>query len=287
MEIKSFFDKDTFTMTYVISDNATRKAAIIDPVYDYDPKASKLTQTSAKKVIQYLRETNLEPLYVLETHAHADHLSSSQVFKEYFPKIKVAINERIMIVQDLFKGVFNFEDSFKADGSQFDQLLKMGESYQIGQLNFRVLATPGHTPACSSFLFDGKSVFTGDALFMPDYGTGRADFPAGSAEDLYKSITTQLYTLPNETRVFVGHDYMPNGRELKYESTIAEQKFSNIRLNAKTTKEEFVSFRNERDAGLDAPRLLLQSVQFNVRAGHFPPAESNGTSYFKIPLRTD
>lgn len=285
MEVKSFFDKDTFTLTYVVSDPATKKAAIIDPVYDYDPKASKLTKTSVEKVIQYLKENNLEPSYVLETHAHADHLSSSQVFKEYFPSLQVAINERITIVQDLFKGVFNFEDSFKADGSQFDQLLKIGESYHIGNLTFKVLPTPGHTPACSSFLFEGNAVFTGDALFMPDFGTGRCDFPAGSAEDLYNSITTQLYSLPDETKVFTGHDYMPNGRELKYESTIGEEKASNIQLRSSTTKEEFVNFRTSRDASLAAPNLLLQSVQFNVRAGHLPPAEANGTHYLKMPLR--
>lgn len=285
MEIKSFFDADTFTLTYVVSDPSTNKAAIIDPVYNYDPKASQLTKTSLKKVIEFLKESGLEPIYVLETHAHADHLSSSQLFKEYFPGIKVAINERITIVQDMFKDVFNMEASFKSDGSQFDQLLKIDADYEIGKLKFKVLPTPGHTPACSSFLFDSGVVFTGDALFMPDYGTGRCDFPAGSAEDLYDSITKQLYVLPDETKVFVGHDYMPNGRELAYESNIGEQKQKNIRLKASTTKEDFVSFRKQRDATLQAPQLLFQSVQFNIRAGKMPPPEENGTSYLKMPLK--
>lgn len=285
MDIKSFFDLETFTLTYVISDPSTKKAAIVDPVFDYDPKTSKLTKKSVTQVVGYLKEASLEPIYVLETHAHADHLTGSQVFKEYFPNLKVAINERITKVQDLFKGVFNFDQSFTADGSQFDQLLKIGETYELGKLKFKVLGTPGHTPACSSFLFEGSAVFTGDALFMPDYGTGRCDFPAGSPEDLYDSITSQLYVLPDETKVFVGHDYLPNGRELAYESSIGEEKKSNIRLTATTTKEQFVTYRKERDASLEAPRLLLQSVQFNIRAGKLPPAESNGTSYLKIPLR--
>jgi len=284
MEIKHFFDPDTNTLSYIVSDPSTQQAAIIDPVLDYDPKASKITRQSVRTMISYLQERKLNPVYVLETHAHADHLSGSQVFKEYFPDVKVAINERIVVVQDLFKSVFNFERDFPSDGSQFDQLLKIGASYEIGNLKFKVLSTPGHTPACTSLFFEGKVVFTGDALFMPDYGTGRCDFPGGSAEDLYDSIVGQLYSLPDSTKVFTGHDYMPNGRELRFESTIGEEKLQNIRLTSNTSKEQFVAYRKERDQQLDAPRLLLQSVQFNIRAGKWPPPETNGVSYFKMPL---
>lgn len=284
MELKAFFDKDTYTMTYVIFDASSKEALIIDPVLDYDPNSSSVSDKSAKEVIGYIKSSGLKPTYVLETHAHADHISSSQILKKHFPGLKVAIGERIKVVQDVFKNVFHLEESFKTDGSQFDRLLSPGEEVELGGFRFKVLPTPGHTPACSSYLFEGM-VFTGDALFMPDYGTGRCDFPAGSAEDLYDSITNQLYTLPDETRVFVGHDYQPNGRELAYETSIGESKQKNIRLTAKTTKEQFVQFRSERDATLSAPRLLLPSIQVNIRAGNFPPAEANGMSYLKMPVR--
>ncbi|MCB0391652.1 MAG: MBL fold metallo-hydrolase [Bdellovibrionales bacterium] len=284
MEIKAFFDQDTYTLTYVVSDPSTSDAVIIDPVLNYDPKASTYSLESVDEVSEYIKNRNLNPHYILETHAHADHLSGSQFLKERFPNSKIAIGEQIVKVQELFKGVFNFGDEFKIDGSQFDELLKCGEKFQAGSLWFKTLPTPGHTPACSSFLTEG-GVFTGDALFMPDYGTGRCDFPAGSAEDLYDSITQQLYTLPNETKVYVGHDYLPNGRSLEFETTIGESKERNIRLKGSTTKDEFVLFRKQRDDELDAPQLLLQSVQTNIRAGQMPPVESNGLSYLKIPIR--
>lgn len=284
MEVKGFFDKDTFTVTYVAYDPQTKDAVIIDPVLDYDPKSSTVNTHSVKEVVEFVKAAGLNPLYVLETHAHADHLSGSQKLKNWFPNIKVGINENIMKVQTEFKKIFNLGDWFRPDGSQFDQLLKIGDEFKAGSLKFKTLPTPGHTPACSSFLADG-AVFTGDALFMPDFGTGRTDFPLGSAKDLYDSISKQLYVLPEETKVFVGHDYMPGGRAPAWESTIGEQKRKNIHLNVETSESDFVHFREGRDAGLPAPKLLLPSVQVNINAGYLPPAEPNGVSYLKIPVR--
>lgn len=285
MNIKAFFEKETFTLTYVVYDEASRQAVIIDPVLDYDPKASKIKTDSVREVVSFITSSNLKPLYVLETHAHADHLSGSQALKEFFPDILVGINENIVKVQKVFKAVFNLKN-LPVDGSQFDRLLKINETYEFGNLKFKVLPTPGHTPACSSFLVGANDcVFTGDALFMPDYGTGRCDFPAGSAEEMFHSVTEVLYKLPDQTRVFVGHDYLPNGRALKYETTIGIEKNENLRLNQKTTREEFVRFRQERDRQLEAPRLLLPSIQANIRAAKLPEPEDNGTRYFKIPIR--
>ncbi|MCB0356471.1 MAG: MBL fold metallo-hydrolase, partial [Bdellovibrionales bacterium] len=276
--------QDTFTLTFVVSDPSTHDAVIIDPVLNYDPKASTYSMDSINEACEYVKGKNLNLHYILETHAHADHLSGSQFIKNNFPKAKIAIAERIIKVQELFKSFFNFGEEFIADGSQFDELLVSGETFKAGSLWFKTLPTPGHTPACSSYLTEG-GVFTGDALFMPDYGTGRCDFPAGSAEDLYNSIMQQLYTLPEDTKVYVGHDYLPNGRSLQFQTTIGESKNSNIRLKSGTTKEEFISYRQKRDAELEAPKLLLQSVQTNIRAGKFSVPESNGTSYLKIPIR--
>ena len=217
-----------------------------------------------------------------KTHAHADHLSSSQIYKEDFPEVKVAVGENIREVQETFKGIYNL-GNLAVDGSQFDQLLKEGEVIEAGTIKFKVINTPGHTPACVSYLVD-DALFTGDAIFMPDYGTGRCDFPGGDAKQLYNSISRKLYELPDSTRVFVGHDYLPNGRELKYESTIGEQKASNIHLTGDTTEEQFVEMREGRDKTLKAPRLLFPSIQVNVQAGSLPDEESNGMSYLKIPL---
>ena len=284
MEIKEFFDPDTFTLTYVVYDSKTKDAVVIDPVLNYDPKASTYSLESVDEVSDFIQKNNLNLHYILETHAHADHLTGSQFIKQKFPRAKVAIGDRITRVQDLFKGFFNLGEDFKPDGSQFDELLVSSERFQAGSLWFKTLSTPGHTPACSCFLTEG-AVFTGDALFMPDYGTGRCDFPAGSAEDLYDSITKQLYTLPDDTKVYVGHDYLPNGRAMQFVSTIGEEKQKNIRLKANTSREEFVNYRKQRDSELDAPKLLLQSVQMNIRAGIMPEPESNGIHYLKIPLR--
>ncbi len=284
IRIQEFFDKATFTLTYVVWDEATRDAVVIDPVLDYEPGSSVVTEESVTKVARFLEESKLVMHYILETHAHADHLSGSQALKSRFPAAKLAIGSRITEVQKVFKPVFDLPDSFATDGSQFDRLLEDGERFTIGSLPVEVRYTPGHTPACASYLI-GDSVFTGDALFMPDYGVGRCDFPAGSAETLYDSVTMKLYTLPESTRVFTGHDYLPNGRPVRFESTIGEEKRSNIHIHAGTTKEAFVKFRTERDRALSAPRLLLPSVQINIDAGHLPPARANNKRYLSIPIK--
>lgn len=284
IEIKHFFDQATSTLTYVVHDPKTLDAIIIDPVWDYDPAASRLSTKSMEQVVAYIQEKKLNPHYVMETHAHADHLSSSQLFKNIFPHIKVVIGERITEVQKVFKPVFNMPKDFNTFGADFDILLKEGSVLEAGSLKIKTLFTPGHTPACASYLIE-DALFTGDAIFMPDSGTGRCDFPAGSAESLYDSVHNKIYNLPDSTRIFVGHDYQPNGRELKFETSVAEQKEKNIQLKAHTSKEEFVEFRTKRDATLSAPKLLLPSIQINIRAGHLPPPEENGMSYLKLPLR--
>lgn len=283
-QIKEFFDKNTWTLTYVVWVENTRDAIVIDPVMDYDPASSKTREDSAIAVIEFLKSKELKPHFILETHAHADHLSGSQILKKVFPTAQIAIGERITKVQEVFKGFFGLPDSFKTDGSQFDRLLKDGEEFQAGAIKIKTLFTPGHTPACASYLIDGN-VFVGDALFMPDYGTGRCDFPAGSAVDLFHSIHGRLYELPDSTKVYTGHDYLPNGRNLKFMATIAEEKKENIQLKAQTSLEEFVQFRTDRDRTLAAPKLLLPSVQVNIDAGHLPEASANGSRYLRIPIR--
>ena len=284
MIIEHFFDDRTFTLTYVVYDEAEGDAIVIDPVLDYDPASGKIFLESMDKLIAYLKEKKLELKMVLETHAHADHLSASHKIKEYFPKAVVAISERIQQVQEKFKPIFNLGDEVRADGSQFDRLLKDEEVIEVGSLKFRVIHTPGHTPACASFLFDG-AVFTGDALFMPDFGTGRCDFPGGSSKELYNSIHNKLYKLPDDTKVYVGHDYMPNGRSLAFVSSIKEEKQSNCNLTDKTPENDFIKMRDERDSKLKAPSLLLPSIQVNINAGHLPNPEDNGKAYLKIPIK--
>ncbi|WP_413578051.1 MBL fold metallo-hydrolase [Bdellovibrio sp. HCB290] len=284
IHIQHFFDSATSTLTYVVHDPETLDAVIIDPVWNYGPGSSKLSTSSMEKVVMYLNEHQLKPHFVMETHAHADHLSSSQLFKNIFPNIRVAIGERITEVQKLFNPVFNITKDFNTFGIHFDVLLKDGEVLNAGSLRVKTLFTPGHTPACSSYLID-DALFTGDAIFMPDSGTGRCDFPAGSAEALFDSITNRIYTLPDSTRIFVCHDYQPEGRDLRFETTVGEEKEKNIQLKGETKKEEFVEFRKARDATLSAPKLLLPSIQINIRAGHLPEPEGNGISYLKLPLR--
>lgn len=282
--VKEFFDRATWTLTYVVFDPSTKDAVILDPVWDYDPASSKMTTDSAEKVLDYIKANKLNVHYILETHAHADHVSGSQILKKKIPGVKIGIGARISDVQKVFKTVFNLDPNFKTDGSQFDLLLEEGKTLKAGSLNIETIYTPGHTPACGTYVI-GDAVFTGDALFMPDYGTGRCDFPAGSASELYSSVHDKIYKLPDQYRVFVGHDYQPNGRPLAFETTIGEEKRKNIQLNAETTRESFVEFRNNRDKKLAAPRLLLPSVQVNIDAGQLPKAEENGTRYLKIPVR--
>lgn len=284
IQVHPFFDKATWTLTYVVFDPKSRDAVVIDPVWDYDPAASALDTTSADQVAQFVAKNQLKVHLILETHAHADHVTGAQILKRHWPHAKIAIGEHIREVQSVFKKVFNLPEDFRTDASQFDLLLTENMPANAGTITIKTLFTPGHTPACSSYLIE-DCVFTGDALFMPDYGTGRCDFPAGSADQLYNSIHEKLYKLPDLTRVFTGHDYQPGGRELQFESTIGEQKAKNIHLNQSTTRKDFVAFRTGRDKGLAAPRLLFPSVQVNIGAGRLPAAEANGTSYLKIPIR--
>lgn len=282
MNIKAFFDPVTYTLTYVVSDPHSSDALIIDPVRDYDPHSGSTADRSNELVAAYLKEEGLRLRAVLETHAHADHLSGSRYFAERY-EVPVGIGARITDVQEVFADLFGLGEGFARDGSQFDLLLQDGQVYEAGSIEVKVIATPGHTPACVSYLI-GDALFTGDALFMPDFGTGRCDFPRGSAEDLYDSVHGRLYELPEQTRVFVGHDYQPGGRPLAYETTIGESRSTNKQLKAETTREEYIRFRTERDAQLSAPRLLLPSVQVNIDAGRLPEPEDNGHRYLKIPL---
>jgi glyoxylase-like metal-dependent hydrolase (beta-lactamase superfamily II) len=282
MNIEAFYDKTTFTLTYVVFDPVTRDGVVIDPVLDYDPASSQVSTASLARVEAFVREQKLTLHYVLETHAHADHLSGSQHLKQRFGA-RIAIGAAIVDVQRVFAGVFDLGAGFPTDGSQFDRLLVDGETLSAGALAIEVLATPGHTPACVSYRI-ADAVFTGDALFIEDYGTGRCDFPSGSADALYTSVHERLYALPDDTRVFVGHDYRPNGRPLRAETTIGRSKESNIQLRASTPRDEFVRRRTERDATLSAPRLLYPSVQVNIDAGRLPMPHANGRRYLMIPV---
>lgn len=279
--IEAFYDTRTYTLTYVVWDPDTKDAVVIDPVLDYDPAASRTWTESVDEVSDFVREHGLKLRFVLETHAHADHVSGSQLLKRRFDA-GVVIGEKIQAVQETFKPIFDLGEDFATDGSQFDRLLKDGDTLEAGSLKIEAIATPGHTPACMTYKVD-DAVFTGDALFMDDYGTGRCDFPKGSAEDLYDSVR-KLYALPDDTRVFVGHDYQPGGREVKWETTIGKSKANNPQIKGDTTREEFVKFRTERDATLAAPKLLLPSVQLNVNAGRLPKPRANGNRYLEIPL---
>jgi glyoxylase-like metal-dependent hydrolase (beta-lactamase superfamily II) len=282
MQIRPLFDDHTSTLTYLVFDPQSKDAVVIDPVLDYDPLASQISTASIERVAAIIEAEQLRLHFVLETHAHADHLSGSQALRERYGA-PVAIGERITEVQATFKHVFDLGERLATDGSQFDRLLKDGERVQAGTLTIDVIATPGHTPACVSYSI-GDAVFTGDALFMDDYGTGRCDFPRGSAAALYQSVHAKLYRLPDSTRVFVGHDYQPGGRELRWETTIGKSKAANIQLRADTSEAEFIEFRQTRDATLAPPRLIFQSVQVNVDAGRLPPAHANGLRYLVLPI---
>jgi glyoxylase-like metal-dependent hydrolase (beta-lactamase superfamily II) len=282
VDVKAFYDSVTNTLTYVVHDPATRDAVVIDPVLGYDPAASTTDTSAVDDVLRFVERAGLRVHYILETHAHADHLSGSQTLKKHLPQARLAIGARITQVQAVFKQAFDLPDEFETDGRQFDRLLQDGETVQAGSIAVEVLGTPGHTPACVTYRI-GERLFTGDALFMPDFGTGRCDFPAGSARDLYRSIQ-RLYALPEETRVYVGHDYQPGGRELRYETTIGESRRSNVQLPADRDEEAFVQFRTERDRKLSAPKLLFQSVQVNIAAGRLPSPERNQVRYLKVPI---
>jgi len=282
MQVKEFYDKPTGTLTYIVYDENTKDAAVIDPVWNYDQPSSTLSPESVQKLEKFIREKNLRLHLILETHAHADHISGAQPLKKIFSEAKIAIGRNITKVQKKFSDIYNLA-GFSCDGSQFDALLEDGGKIKAGSLEFTLWNTPGHTPACTTFLV-GDAAFTGDVLFMPDYGTGRCDFPGGSAQDLYTSVHDRIYSLPDSTRIFTGHDYMPGGRDLRFTCTVKESKENNIHIKSKTTKEEYVKFRIEKDKDAAAPRLLFPSIFLNIRAGKLPEPENNGKMYLKSPL---
>lgn len=279
--VQPFFDETTGTVSYVITDNATKRVAIVDPVLDFDFKSGHTGTQSADKVFAFIREGGLAVDWILETHAHADHLSGARYLQEKVGG-RIAIGEHIRDVQATFKKLYNLERNFLPDGSQFDHLFKDGETFKIGEVVATALLVPGHTPVDMAYLVDG-SVFVGDTLFMPDVGSARADFPGGDAHTLYRSVRRVL-DLPPQTRLFVCHDYPPKGREPRWETTVAKQRSSNIHVHDGVGEDEFVAMRKARDVTLDVPTLILPSIQVNVRAGQLPPAESDGVSYLRIPL---
>ncbi|MEM1435641.1 MAG: MBL fold metallo-hydrolase [Pseudomonadota bacterium] len=282
--VRSFFDEATNTVSYVLSDKGTGCCAIIDPVWDYDPNSGLTSTASVDQMVDYIRMLGLTAEVILETHAHADHLSASQYLQSQFDA-PLAIGEHIVEVQAIFKEVFNFGADFPPDGSQFDRLLADGDELSVGNLTLRALHTPGHTPACMSYVGDGFA-FVGDTLFMPDYGTARVDFPGGDAATLYRSIC-RLFELPDDTVLYLCHDYLPQGRcGYVWETTVGEERRSNIHVRDGISEAEFVAMRVARDRTLNMPALLLPSVQANIRAGQLPPPEDNGVSYLKIPINT-
>jgi len=278
---QAFFDRSTSTVSYVVSDNTTRAAAVIDPVLDFDFKSGRTSTKAVDQVLDYLKKNELKVDWILETHAHADHLSAARYLQERVGG-RVAIGEHIREVQATFKKLFNLERGFLPDGSQFDHLFKDGETFRIGEIEAKAMLVPGHTPADMAYLIE-DSVFVGDTLFMPDVGTARADFPGGDAAALYRSIR-RLLELPPQTRIYVCHDYAPQGREAQWETTVAEQREKNIHVRDGVTEEGFVSMRKARDATLEVPTLILPSIQVNVRAGQMPPADDNGVAYLRIPI---
>lgn len=279
--VKGFFDKDTWTVTYVVYEKPGSSCIIVDSVLSYDPKSGRTHTRLADEVIEFIKSNDLKTEWILETHAHADHITAAPYLKSKLGG-KIAIGDHISVVQGVFKGIFNLENGFPTDGSQFDHLLKDGEEVHIGNLSFKAIFVPGHTPACMAYQV-GDAIFVGDTMFMPDVGTARCDFPGGDAHTLYQSMK-KILSFPLQTRLFMCHDYPPNGRPVKFETTVAEQRQSNIHMHDGITEEQFIEMRTKRDATLEMPVLILPSIQVNIRAGEFPPKESNGVAYLKIPL---
>jgi glyoxylase-like metal-dependent hydrolase (beta-lactamase superfamily II) len=280
--IRAFFDEPTNTVSYLVWDEASKQGVVIDPVLDFDPRSGKANVKSADAILAAAKAAGIDIAFVLETHAHADHLSGAPYIK-LKTGAKVGIGEHIRDVQRIFRPVFNATD-VSGDGSEFDHLFKDGERFNIGRLEGEVIYTPGHTPACVSYKI-GDAVFVGDTLFMPDYGTARADFPGGDAHMLYRSIK-RILDLPPETRLFMCHDYKAPGRDsYAWETNVAEERAKNVHVHEGVSEDEFVKMRQTRDATLAAPLLLLPSIQVNIRAGHFPPADANGVHYLKVPVK--
>ncbi len=280
-DVTAFFDPATYTVSYIVADPTTHTAAIVDSVLDFDPNSGRTSKASADRLIEAVRARGLTVEWILETHVHADHLSAAPYLKEALGG-RIGIGEHVRQVQKVFGKLFNAEPAFAADGRQFDHLFTDGERFRIGALEAEVLHTPGHTPADLTYVI-GDAAFIGDTLFMPDYGTARTDFPGGDARRLFGSIR-RILDLPPATRLFTGHDYAPGGRGYAWESTVAEQRARNIHVHDGVGEDDFVALRTARDAKLDMPRLILPSVQVNMRAGHLPPPEDNGVRYLKLPL---
>jgi glyoxylase-like metal-dependent hydrolase (beta-lactamase superfamily II) len=279
--VTAFFDEATFTVTYVVADPASAHAAIVDPVLDYDPASGRTSTASADAVAAFVADNGLTVDWILETHVHADHLSAAPYLKDQLGG-RIAIGRDVAAVQETFKGVFNIAD-LATDGSQFDHLFDDGDEFGVGSIAGSIIGTPGHTPACITYVV-GDAAFVGDTLFMPDFGTARTDFPGGDAGQLYDSIR-KILSLPDNTRLFMCHDYKAPGRdEFAWESSVAEQRESNVHVNGNVSRDEFVTMREGRDAQLGMPRLILPSIQVNIRAGRLPEPEANGVSYLKIPL---
>jgi len=280
-EVKMFFDEASNTFTYVVKDPQSGACAIIDSVMDINYAAGRISHEHADKIIKYIKDNNLQLEWLLETHVHADHLSAAPYIQSELGG-KIGIGKNITIVQDVFGKIFNEGTEFQRDGSQFDALLEDGDTYQIGNINAFSMHTPGHTPACMVHVI-GNAAFVGDTLFMPDAGTARADFPGGDASDLYDSAKKVL-ALPDDMRLFMCHDYGPGGREVLYQTTVGEQKANNIHVGDAKTKEEFIAMREARDATLGAPRLIIPSLQVNMRAGNLPPEDEKGNTFLKVPI---
>ncbi|MBE8222061.1 MAG: MBL fold metallo-hydrolase [Bdellovibrionales bacterium] len=281
LKITEFFDRLTGTISYIVYDKNTKDAIVIDPVLNFNSNKGSYTTECFKKMLNYIKGNNLKPLFLLETHVHADHISSSKFFKLEFPNIVIGIGENIKIVQEVFAKLFKFTN-FKTDGSQFDKLIKDDEEFTAGSIKIKAINTPGHTPACVSLLIEDK-IFVGDSIFVPEAGTGRCDFPKGDAKDLFNSVTKKLYTLNEDVKVYVGHNYPKEGEQPHFQTTIKELKEQNIHIKENTELKEFLKFREARDKELDSPKLLFQSIQINMNAGEFE-ADENGDAFLKMPM---
>ncbi|MDC0394994.1 MBL fold metallo-hydrolase [Alphaproteobacteria bacterium] len=281
MDVKGFFDTDTNTISYVVTDKKTAICAVIDSVLDLDYASGNIKYENVDKIVDFITENHLKLEWLVETHVHADHLSAAPYIQQKLGG-RIAISKEIVHVQKIFGKIFNAGTEFERDGSQFDLLLNDGDSYSIGNLQAKAIHTPGHTPACMAHMIE-DCVFVGDTLFMPDGGTARADFPGGDARVLYRSIQ-KILALPDETRLFVCHDYMPEGRKVEWETTVAEQKNNNIHIGGAISEDEFVKLRETRDVTLGMPKLIMPSIQVNMRAGHMPPSEDDGKTYLKVPI---
>ena len=281
--IKGFFDDQTSTISYVVHDNIEKKCAVIDSVLDFDYSSGDIDYVNADKIISYVDQNKLNVEWLIETHVHADHLSASPYIQKKLGG-KIGISEKISDIQNIFGKTFNAGTEFQRDGSQFDKLFKDNDKYKIGNINCKVINTPGHTPACTAHVI-GNSIFVGDTLFMPDLGSARADFPGGDARQLYRSIQ-KILSYPDETRIFVCHDYPPSSREVKWSTTVGEQKEKNVHVKTSILEDEFVKIREARDKTLNMPKLIIPSIQVNMRAGNLPPPEDNGSVYIKVPINS-